>query len=151
MASSMPDPKKFPQVAASWGPALTKAVVGGDISDFKSLFVESEPVTVVLQTAEGEEAVCSVGSDPEECLMTWEDFVELSSKDLAEQDYTKTEAQCLGVLGDRMIMETGRFNSKGEVYLEAYALVTLNGDGKIIMMEAFTDVQAPTLLSRTDI
>jgi ketosteroid isomerase-like protein len=32
-----------------------------------------------------------------------------------------------------------RFNKDGEVYAEAYSLLTFNGEGKIISVEAFSD------------
>jgi hypothetical protein len=53
---------------------------------------------------------------------------------------------CLGVLGDHMILETGRFNKAGEIYVTAYSLLTLNEAGKIVGLEAFSDVQAASLV-----
>eukprot|EP00339_Tiarina_fusa_P028120 CAMPEP_0117029426 /NCGR_PEP_ID=MMETSP0472-20121206/21311_1 /TAXON_ID=693140 ORGANISM="Tiarina fusus, Strain LIS" /NCGR_SAMPLE_ID=MMETSP0472 /ASSEMBLY_ACC=CAM_ASM_000603 /LENGTH=147 /DNA_ID=CAMNT_0004737193 /DNA_START=113 /DNA_END=556 /DNA_ORIENTATION=+ len=129
---------KGQEIADKWGPALTKMMVDGDMSDFKDIFVQDEPVYTVLQDAEGHEIETSIGTDGE---LSWDAFQELSSKDLASQNFDKIEAQCLGVLGDRMIMETGRFNKDGVVYLEAYSLLTIDGNGKVTMVEAFADSQ----------
>ena len=131
-------------IAAKWGPALTKAAKEGDMSDFRALFAPE--VEVVLQNALGEESEFVIG-DSEECVLSWEDFHELTTKDLKEQNYLKTESQCLGVLGRRLILETGRFNTEGEVYLESYSLITVDKDGKIVAVEAFTDPQTSSLMS----
>jgi ketosteroid isomerase-like protein len=131
------------EIAEKYGPALTKAILDGDLSTFKELFV-SELVDVILQNGEGVEAEFTIG-DGEEATLTWDVFHELTTKDLKEQSFLKSEAQCLGVLGDRMIMETGRFNKDGEVYAEAYSLLTLNKEGKIVAFEAFSDPDAESL------
>ena len=52
----------------------------------------------------------------------------------------RTDSECVGLLGDRMIMHTGRVNKAEEIYTEAYFLLTLTGEGKISMIEAFNDV-----------
>ena len=132
------------EVADKWGPALTKAVMENDVTDFKNLF-SKEPVLVVLQNAEGTEADFTIGD--EGATMTWEEFQELTMADLKEQKFAKTESQCLGVLGDRLILETARFNQSGEVYSEAYALLTFNEDGKITAFDAFTNPQAEGLMA----
>ncbi|KAL7563649.1 hypothetical protein ACA910_013385 [Epithemia clementina (nom. ined.)] len=124
-------------IASQWGPAVTKAMLEGDVSSFKDLF--AEPVAVVLQNALGEEVEFSIADQVEGATMSWKDFVDISSKDVQEQSYVKTEAQCLGVLSDRFILATGRFNTEGEVYMEAYTLITVNAAGKIVAVEAFTD------------
>lgn len=141
--------KMATEIVAKWGPAFTKLALDGDLTDFKALFT-SEPVTVVLQNAEGNEAVFTIGDEGEETTMSWQEFYEFSSKDLKDQDYQKTEAQCLGALGDRVLMETGRFNKSGEVYVETYCLLTLNKDGKIIMFESFSDPQATSLFAAAE-
>jgi len=110
-----------------------------------SLFVADEPVAVVLQDAGGGE-VCFTLGDLEGCNLSFEEFQKLSAADLAQQDYLRTEAECLGVLGDRMMMEAGRVNKAGEIYQEMFSLVTLNEQGKITMFEAFTDANAAGLL-----
>jgi ketosteroid isomerase-like protein len=133
------------EIAGKWGPALTKAILDGDLSTFKELFV-SEPVAVILQNGEGVEAEFTIG-DGEEATLTWGEFHELTTKDLKEQRFLKSEAQCLGVLGDRMIMEIGRFNKDGEVYAEAYSLLTLNEEGKIVAVEAFSDPEVESLIA----
>jgi len=133
------------EVAEKWGPALTKAVKEGDIEDFKSLFTD-DLVEVVIQTDEGGEALFTIGDDNELATLDWAAFLETSTNELKDQDYVKTESQCLGVLGPRLIMETGRFNSKGEVYLEATSILTLSEfTGKIVAYEAFSDPGMQTL------
>lgn len=133
-------------IADKWGPALTKSIKERDISDFKALFASDEPVFVVLQNAEGNEAEFTIG-DIDEASLTWDEYHELSIKDLTAQQYAKTEAQCLGVLGDRMILESDRFNTDGDVYMEAFSLLTLNEEGKIVAFEAFSDPQSAQLLA----
>jgi hypothetical protein len=139
-------------IADKWGPALTKAFHDGDMAEFRGLFVENEPVVVVLQDASGSEAVCTIvdskdgseeggGESEVVSTLTWEEFRAASASDLESQNFLKTEAQCLGVLGDRMILEVGRFNRDGAVYLEAYSLLTFDADGKVTMIETFTDPQ----------
>ena len=168
--------KKAEQVALAYGPAFTKAIKEGDQSTFQeyvvlaartgpqcvvplkitflffsihSLFVADEPVSVILQNAKGEELHFTVGNQPDATLR-WLEFYQVSSEDLKEQDYLKTESLCLGVLGDRMILENARFNNAGDVYLEAYSLVTLNNTGKIIMVESFSNVNASTLVGAAE-
>ena len=114
-----------------------------------SLFVADEPVSVILQNSEGAEVHFTVG-DVEDATMTWQEFRDTSTQDLAAQNYLKTESECLGVLGDRMILETGRVNKDGEVYQEVFSLVTLNANGKITMLEAFSDINAAALLASVE-
>ena len=133
---------KGEEIAAAWGPALTKGMNEGDMTAFKALFIDKEPIYTVLQDSVGNESETSIGEGGE---MSWETFQELSSKDLAEQNFAKIESQCLGVLGDRMILETGRFNKAGEVYLEAYSILTVNAEGKVTVVEAFADPQLSSL------
>lgn len=129
--------KSAKEIADQWGPALTKAVKESDISAFRSLFAPG-PIMVVLQNAMGEEMEFTVGDDGESTL-TWDEFHKTTTKDLTEQDYQKTEAQCLGVLGSRMILEVGRFNTSGEVYVETYSLLTLDEENKVTCFESFSD------------
>jgi ketosteroid isomerase-like protein len=136
------------EIAAKWGPSFTKAVNDGDLSAFKDLFVKDAPVEVVLQNSAGTESEFTIGGGSEDdASLTWEEFHEAATKDLKDQNYAKTETQVLGVLGNRMIMEIGRFNKDGEVYAEAYSLLTFNNAGKILAVESFTDPQAPSLLA----
>jgi hypothetical protein len=150
-------------IADQWGPALTKAIVDKDLSEFRGLFVEQGPVVVVLQNAEGSEAVFTIvdskETEEEEAAtdnpalegrvagsLTWEEFREASAVDLEKQSYAKTEALCLGVLGDRMMMEVGRFNTSGEIIVETYSLLTFNAEGKVTMVETFTDPQVSSVV-----
>jgi hypothetical protein len=147
--------KQAVAIADNWGPALTRAVVEGDISDFRNLFATDEPVMIVVQNSEGNEAVFtivdnnndSVDGDEAAMSMTWEEFRQASAVDLEAQNYAKSEAQCLGVLGDRMILEVGRFNKDGFVYLEAYSLLTFDAEGKVTAVESFSDPQLSTLVA----
>lgn len=109
------------------------------------LFVSNESVSVVLQNAAGGEVHFTVG-DQEGATLTWAEFHNTCQKDAKSQNYAKSVAECLGVLGDRFIMEVGRINQTGEVYMEAFSLVTLTPEGKISMLEAFSDVNASGLL-----
>jgi hypothetical protein len=136
------------EIARQWGPALTKAFTENELSSFQDLFDSKLPVEIVLQNADGEEAEFAIGNKEtsEHITLTWEEFHELTTKDLHEQNYMKSESQCLGVLGNRMILETARFNNDGIVYLESYSLITFNSsDGKIIAVEAFTDPNVDSL------
>lgn len=149
--TAMPPPSNVvlaQEIAKQWGPALTKAFTENDLSAFQILFDDSRPVEVVLQNSEGEEAGFLIGSKEtsENVTLSWEEFHEATIKDLQEQDYLKSESQCLGVLGNRLILETGRFNNNGDVYLESYSLITFNLlDGKIVAVEAFTDPNVDSL------
>ena len=133
------------EVGEKWGKALTAAMTTGDMTEFKALFISDEAVGVVIQSAEGTEIVLTIG-DVEGATLSWEEFKETFMKDLEEQGYLKTESQCLGVLGDRMILEAGRFNKAGEEYMSAYSLLTLNEEGKVTMFESFSDANAPGLV-----
>lgn len=126
-------------VASKWGPALTKAVKEGDMSDYRALFGEGL-TEVVIQNAKGGESCFTIGDDAELATLDWKSFLEMSTNELKEQDYVKTESQCLGVLGPRCIVEAGRFNSEGEVYQEGIAVLTLDEEtGLILAYEAFCD------------
>jgi hypothetical protein len=122
-------------ITANWAKYMTEAAKGGDFEPFKSLFAEH--VYVVLQNSEGDEVEFSIGHDAELSTMTWEDFAASAFNGLEEQQYDKTISECLGVLGNRMILETGRLNTSGELYLTATSLVEFNGEGKVIGFESF--------------
>ena len=82
---------------------LTEAAKGGPIEPFKALFAPK--CYVILQSEDGGELEFSLGDDPD-CSMSWEQFAEASFKDLEEQKYDCTTTNCLGVLGNRMILES---------------------------------------------
>ena len=82
--------------------------------------------------------------------MTWREFHDALSQDLSAQNYIKTESECMGVLGYRMILKTGRVNKEGEVYHEVFSLLTLNEMGKITMLEAFSDLKAANLMASAE-
>lgn len=129
-------------IAENYGPYLTKAMKGDGIEELKSMF--SSPVHVVLQNSEGDEMVFTIG-DEDNASMTWLEFQQVSSQDLSQQDYLQTESECLGVLGNRLILEIARLNQAGEAYLAAYALVEFNDEGKITDFESFSDLKTTTL------
>lgn len=119
-----------------------------------SLFINDEPLSVVLQNAEGSVLHFTLG-DQEEATMSWQEFQETVTADLKAQNYQKTESECLGVLSDRMIMETGRINQANEVYQESFALIPLNKEGKIAMLkitmlESFSDVNVASLTEKAE-
>ncbi|GKY95666.1 hypothetical protein MPSEU_000527600 [Mayamaea pseudoterrestris] len=137
-------------IGSAYGAEMTKAIASGDISGFRALFID-EPVLVVLQNAVGEEAEFTIADAAPEgeidpvVTMTWDDFRDMALKDLKDQDYSKTETQCLGTLGNRMIMESGRFDTSGNVYLETYQLISFDDQGKITAVEIFADPAATSL------
>lgn len=122
-------------IAAKWATHMTSAAKGGDLGPFKALFADQ--VYVILQNSEGDEVEFSIGVDPDVASMTWEQFAETAFNNLEEQKYECTKSACLGVLGNRMILETGRINTDGELYLSATSLVEFNSDGKVIGFESF--------------
>jgi hypothetical protein len=130
------------EITEKWATYMTEAAKGGDLEPFKSLFAES--VYVILQSSEGGELEFSIGSDPELATMTWEEFAANAFKDLEAQKYDKTISECLGVLGNRMILETGRLNTDGDLYLTATSLVEFNSDGKVIGFESFNPIDDAT-------
>lgn len=102
---------------------------------------------MVLPTAEdGSEISFTVG-DQEDALIPWEELQKVMASDMSAQGYARTESECVGVLGDRFMMQTARFNKAGEIYQESFSLLTLNADGKITMLESFSDVNAEGLMS----
>ena len=137
--------KHAANIAEKYGPYLTKAMKGEGVEDLMSLF--ASPVEVVLQSSGGNEILLSIGND-DNASMTWEEFQEAASKDLAAQDFARTESVCLGVLGNRFILEVARFNTAGEIYLVAYSLMEINSEGKIVAYESFSDVKAASLTGK---
>ena len=104
-------------------------------------------VVLVLPTSDGGEATVTIGDDEEEATtFSWTELQELTTQDLGAADYVKSESASLGVLGDRMILEVGRFNSKDEMYMNVVSLLTLSSTGKVVKMESFADSLAPSLL-----
>lgn len=144
-------------LADQWGPALTQAFANRDISTFQALFVSDRPIIVVLQDGTGREAEFTLSDNPDHnATMTWQDFLNASTQDLELQNYVKTEAQCLGVLGNRILLEVGRFNTSNTVYLESYMLVTIDDDdtmdsgensGKVVAVETFSDPRVDNLVA----
>ena len=114
-----------------------------------SLFVTDEPLSAIVQNTEGAEVRFTIGKQ-EGATMTWQEFHDTLSQDLAAQNYIKTESECMGVLGDRMILKTGRVNKEGELYHEVFSLLTLNEEGKITMLEAFSDLKAANLMASAE-
>ncbi|KAL3912653.1 MAG: hypothetical protein SGARI_001045 [Bacillariaceae sp.] len=131
------------RIAVDYAKHLTTAAKGGSLEPFKELF--ADPCYVVLQDAEGQEVEFTLG-ETEGCSMTWEQFTEAAFKDLEVQKYDYTTSNCLGVLGNRMILEVGRTNTDGELYMMASSLVEFNNDGKIIGYEAFNAVDVDSVL-----
>jgi hypothetical protein len=129
-------------ICAKYGPYLTSAMKGESVDDLESLF--ASPVTVVLQDSNGEEVLFTIGTD-ENASMTWKEFQQASQQELVQQDYQNTESECLGVLGNRALMEVARINTAGETYLVAYILVTFDETGKIVEFESFSNLQATSL------
>jgi uncharacterized protein YuzE len=131
------------RIAVDYAKHLTTAAKGGSLDPFKDLFAET--CYVVLQDAEGQEVEFTLG-DGDDCTMTWDQFTDAAFKDLEAQKYDCTTSNCLGVLGNRMIMETGRMNTDGELYLMATSLVEFREDGKVIGIEAFNAVDIDSVI-----
>ena len=132
-------------VADAWGPAISKSTNEGDPSGIKALC--ADVVEVVLQS--NKEPICVTVGDLEggenAATFSWSELLGLTTKDMAAQNYKSTESACLGVLGNRMILESGRINKEDEMYMNVVSLVTLNNDGKITRFEAFADSASPAL------
>lgn len=144
--SNFEERKKFAKhISDHWGKYMTEAATTGKLDNFKSLFHEKE-VYVVLQGQDGQEAEFMIGTDPNTCIMTWEDFSEHAFADLKIQDYKLTQSSMLGLLGNRMILEAGRINNDGECYLAATSLIEFNDEGKIVGFEAFSDIDTDSVL-----
>jgi hypothetical protein len=63
---------------------------------------------------------------------------------LEVQQYDETTTNCLGVLGNRMILESGRINKSGELYLTATSVVEFNDEGKVVGFESFNEIVSDT-------
>lgn len=147
---------QFQEIAAAYGPAVTKAMKEGDVSDLKNLCVEHAPVEVAMQNAQGQEIIFTIfdgelTGDSEAANLTWAQFQSSLSVDLQQQDYDRTISECGGVLADRMILNAARINSKDEMYAEANYVVTLDAEsGKIAILEAFADLNVTNLLQAVE-
>ena len=144
--STFEQQKQYAQnISKHWGKYMTEAATTGTMDNLKSLFHERE-VYVVLQGQDGKVAEFMIGVNPETCVMSWEDFQEHAFADLKSQDYKLTQSSMLGLLGNRMILETGRINSKDECYMVATSVIEFDDDGKIIGFEAFSDIGVDSLV-----
>lgn len=132
------------QIADAWGEALTNMMRN---KDCEALVALCEPVVqVTLPTSEpGTTATFSIGAG-EAASISWQEFAELSGSSLEEQDFASVEAACTGILGNRMILETARINSKDEIYMNAFAVLTLSPEGKVASFESFADSVAPAVI-----
>eukprot|EP00545_Synedropsis_sp_CCMP1620_P012898 CAMPEP_0119011978 /NCGR_PEP_ID=MMETSP1176-20130426/6002_1 /TAXON_ID=265551 /ORGANISM="Synedropsis recta cf, Strain CCMP1620" /LENGTH=150 /DNA_ID=CAMNT_0006964867 /DNA_START=74 /DNA_END=526 /DNA_ORIENTATION=+ len=136
--------EKADEIAAKWGPALTKFAKGEGEEDFKSMWVKD--IIPFVIDKDGTEATIAIGEEGDEPItMTWSVFQELLAKEHSSADFSKTEAECLGVLGNRMILEVSRFNNNDEVYMNAVSILTLTEDGLIAKTEAFGDQEAESI------
>jgi uncharacterized protein YuzE len=124
-------------IATNWAKNMTTAATGGPLDPLKGMF--ADVCYIVLQNGEGEEVEFTLG-DSADCTMTWDQFTEVAFKDLEAQQYDCTTSNCLGVLGNRMILETGRLNKDGELYMTATSLLEFDDEGKVIGFESFNDV-----------
>ena len=135
------------QIAVDYAKHLTAAAKGGSLEPFKALFADT--CYVVLQDSEGQEVEFSLG-EGDDCNMTWDQFIEAAFKDLEAQKYDYTTSDCLGVLGNRMILETGRMNTDGELYMMASALVEFREDGKVVGWESFNAVDVDSAIAAVE-
>jgi uncharacterized protein YuzE len=124
-------------IAIAWAKNMTSAANGGPLDPLKDMF--SDVCYIVLQSADGKEVEFTLG-DSSDCTMGWDQFTDAAFKDLEEQRYDCTTSNCLGVLGNRMILETGRLNKDGELYTTAVSLLEFNDEGKVIGFESFDAV-----------
>jgi hypothetical protein len=130
-------------IAVAYAKNMTTAGKGGSLEPLKTMF--TDPAYVMLQNADGDEIEFTLG-DSEECTMSWNEFADTALKDLEAQNYDCTTSNCLGVLSNRMILETGRVNKDGELYMMATALLEFNNDGKIVGFESFNSVDVDSLI-----
>lgn len=125
------------EIAKAYAINVTSAGNGGPLDPLKDMF--GEVCYIILQNADGQEVEFTLG-DTSDCTMSWDQFTDAAFKDLEAQGYASTTSNCLGVLGNRMILETGRLNKDGELYTTATALLEFNGEGKVIGFESFNAV-----------
>mmetsp|Transcript_38839 Transcript_38839/g.57755 ORF Transcript_38839/g.57755 Transcript_38839/m.57755 type:complete len:152 (-) Transcript_38839:82-537(-) len=128
-------------IAEKWGPAVTKLAKGEGMDDFKALCA---PGIIPWVIPKGEStAVLTVGDEPSTpevpVTMTWSLFQESVQKDMVSANYAHSEAACMGVLGNRIILEIGRYNKDDELYMNAVSVLTVNPDGLIEKVESFGD------------
>jgi hypothetical protein len=129
------------KIADAWGPAITKMGKDKDVESLKALCEAT--VELVLQTSDGSTAAFTIGDG---ASVEWQDFAGLSGKDLEAEDYKETEAASMGILGNRMILETGRINQKEELYMNAVSIITISANGKVAKLESFADSLVPSVL-----
>jgi hypothetical protein len=128
---------------------LSRFAKGEDDSDFKAMWAPG--IIPVVVDKDGAEAIIAVGDEGDEPItMTWSVFQQLLSADFAIAEFSKMEAECLGVLGNRMILEVSRINTSDEVYMTAVSILTLTEDGLIAKTEAFSDPQVAFLADKAE-
>jgi uncharacterized protein YuzE len=125
-------------IAVAYAKNMTTAANGGSLEPLKAMF--GDVCYIGLQNAEGQEVEFTLGENKDDCTMTWDEFTEAAFADLEAQNYDCTTSNCLGVLGNRMILETGRLNKEGSLYMTATSLVEFNEEGKVIGFESFNAV-----------
>lgn len=118
------------------------------MDDFKALWAPG--IVPFVIDKDGTEAILAIGEEGSEepITLTWEVFQELIQKDMVAAEYAKTEAECLGVLGNRMLLEVNRYNKEDELYMNAVSLLTLDADGLVVQCEAFGDPQVESVTSQ---
>ncbi|KAG7371318.1 hypothetical protein IV203_019888 [Nitzschia inconspicua] len=121
-------------IALNWAKNMTIAANGGPLESLKSMF--ADVCYIVLQNSEGREVEFTLG-DSVDCTMTWDQFTKFAFADLESQNYDCTTSSCLGVLGNKMILETGRLNKDGELYMVATSLLEFDEDGNVMGFESF--------------
>lgn len=130
-------------IADNWGKALTKLTKEKDVEPLKAL---CEPIVelVLATTSDDGTAVFTIGD--EGAHVSWEECRDLVTQD-AGDDYKETDSASMGMLGNRMILETARIDNKDEIYMNACAIVTMStSTGKVAKLEVFTDSISPSLL-----
>jgi hypothetical protein len=105
------------EIAKGWAKNMTTAANGGPLDPLKDMF--GDVCYIVLQNSDGKEVEFTLG-DGSECTMAWDQFTDAAFRDLETQRYSSTTSNCLGVLGNRMILETGRLNKDGELPLPCW-------------------------------
>jgi hypothetical protein len=124
--------------------------MGEGVEDFKALWVPG--IVPFVINKDGEEAILAIGEEGDEPItMTWDVFGQLIRGDFESAEYAKTEAECLGILGNRMLLEVNRFNKQDEVYMNAVSVLTLNKEGLIERIEAFGDPQVDSVTDQAEV
>ena len=130
-------------IADNWGKALTKLTKEKDVEPLKAL---CEPIVklVLATTSDDGTAVFTIGDQG--AHVSWEECRDLVTRD-AGDDYKETDSASMGMLGNRLILETARIDHKDEIYMNACAVVTMStSTGKVAKLEVFTDSISPSLL-----